>query len=113
MRIKYFLRTINRKLNLKQLWYQDNGNWHWLNVRHQIENFILDETEAFADGDFESISVIPKKGYIRVNIEVAAPLDSISQTQIERVRDALAQKINRQIFLDVEIIPMRRLTVNL
>ena len=28
--IRYFLRKVNRKLNLKQLWYKDNGNWHWL-----------------------------------------------------------------------------------
>lgn len=28
--LRYILRKINRKLNLKQLWYQDNGNWHWI-----------------------------------------------------------------------------------
>ena len=28
--IRWFLRKINRKFNLKQFWYKDNGNWHWL-----------------------------------------------------------------------------------
>lgn len=28
--IRYWLRKINRRLHLKQLWYQDNGNWHWI-----------------------------------------------------------------------------------
>lgn len=30
IRIKYMLRKINRTLHLKKLWYQDNGNWHWV-----------------------------------------------------------------------------------
>ncbi|MEM7595988.1 MAG: GNAT family N-acetyltransferase [Cyanobacteria bacterium P01_A01_bin.83] len=30
VRFRYLLRKINRTLNLKQLWYKDNGNWHWL-----------------------------------------------------------------------------------
>ena len=29
-RIRYFLRKINRKLHLKQLWERDNGDWSWL-----------------------------------------------------------------------------------
>ena len=27
---RWYLRKINRKFNLKKLWYKDNGNWHWL-----------------------------------------------------------------------------------
>ncbi len=27
---KYLLRVTIRKLNLKQLWRQDNGNWKWI-----------------------------------------------------------------------------------
>lgn len=28
--LRWHLRKINRKFNLKKLWYKDNGNWHWL-----------------------------------------------------------------------------------
>lgn len=30
VRLKYLLRLINRKLHLKKLWHQDNGNWKWI-----------------------------------------------------------------------------------
>lgn len=30
VRIRYILRKINRTLNLKSLWYKDNGNWKWV-----------------------------------------------------------------------------------
>ena len=29
-RFKYFLRLITRKLHLKKLWHQDNGDWKWV-----------------------------------------------------------------------------------
>ncbi|MEM7595204.1 MAG: TIGR00341 family protein [Cyanobacteria bacterium P01_A01_bin.83] len=82
------------------------------NVRHQIENFIIYETDIFNNTDVNSIEVTPRKGYLRVDIEVAAPLNSISQQQIEQVKDTLAQLIGKEIYLDVEVIPMRRLTAS-
>ena len=81
------------------------------NVRHQIENFILYESETFTNTDVNSIRVVPEDGYFKVYIEVAAPLNSISRNQIEQVKDTLAQQIGRDIYLDVEMIPMRRLIV--
>ena len=81
------------------------------NVRHQIEDFILHETTTFSDSDISSIIVTPRKGYLRVDIEVAAPLDSISQNQMKQVQSDLARHIGKDIYLDVEIIPMRRLTL--
>lgn len=87
------------------------------NVRHEIENFILYETETFAKSDLDSdinsdvnsIVVTPKKGYLKVDIQVAAPVDSITQDQIEKVQTELAQKIGKDIYLNVEVIPLKRL----
>ena len=79
------------------------------NVRHQIENFILYESETFTNTDVNAITVRPQKGYLKVNIEVAAPINSISQSHIEEVKYALSQLIGKEIYLDVEVIPMRRL----
>ena len=81
------------------------------NVRHQIEDFILHETKAFSDADVNSIIVTPEKGYLKVNIEVAAPLNAISQAQIQQLKNNLARKIGKDIYLDVEIIPLKRLIV--
>lgn len=79
------------------------------NVRHQIQNFILYESKTFTDTDVNSITVSPQEGYLKVYIEVAAPFNSISQTEIERVKYALSRLIGEEIYLDVEVIPMRRL----
>ena len=79
------------------------------NVRHQVENFILYETKTFADADISMIEVTPKKGYLKVDIKVAAPLNSISKEGIERVKNNLSELIGKDIYLDVEVIPMRRL----
>ena len=81
------------------------------NVRHQIDDFILHETKAFSDADVNSIIVTPEKGYLKVNIEVAAPLNAISQAQIQQLKNNLARKIGKDIYLDVEIIPLKRLIV--
>ena len=85
------------------------------NVRHQVEDFILYETETFTkseiDSSVDSIVVTPRNGYLRVDIKVAAPLGSISQNQVESVQTALAEKIGKDIFLNVEIVPLQRLVV--
>ncbi|MGF1589946.1 MAG: TIGR00341 family protein [Pleurocapsa sp.] len=80
------------------------------NVRQRVEDFIIYETNTFANTDINSIVVTPRKGYLRVAIEVAAPLDSISQKQIEQVKEALSQLIGTEIYLDVAVIPTRHLT---
>ncbi len=80
------------------------------NVRQRVEDFIIYETNTFANTDINSIVVTPRQGYLQVAIEAAAPLDSISQKQIEQVQSALAQLIGTEIYLDVAVIPMRRLT---
>lgn len=77
------------------------------NVSSQIETLIVEETDAFANADIELITVIPRKNLLQIKIEVAAPLYSISQEDIDRVRQLLTRKINQPIDLRVEIIPMR------
>ena len=85
------------------------------NVRHEVEDFILYETKTFAKSDLESnvysILVTPKKDYLKVDIEVAAPLNTINQEQIEKVQRDLSQKIGKDIYLNVEVIPLKRLSV--
>ncbi|WP_052055461.1 TIGR00341 family protein [Myxosarcina sp. GI1] len=79
------------------------------NVRYQIEDFILYETETFNNADINFVTVTPKKGYLKVDIEVAAPINSISQNQIDRIKVALSQLTDKEIYLEVEVVPMKRL----
>ncbi len=77
------------------------------NVSSQIETLIVEETDAFANADIELITVIPRQNLLQIQIEVAAPLYSISQKDIDGVRQLLTRNINQPIDLRVEIIPMR------
>ena len=77
------------------------------NVRYQISDLIVADTETFTNTDINSIIVIPKKDYLRVSIEVVAPVDSISQEQIEVLKHVLSEKIGQPIDLRVEVIPMK------
>ena len=77
------------------------------NVRYQILDSIIDETNAFKNSDIESIVVTPRQGYLQVDLEIVAAMDSISQADIDSVRQLLTKKIERPIELRVEVIPMR------
>ncbi|MEM8830870.1 MAG: TIGR00341 family protein [Cyanobacteria bacterium P01_G01_bin.19] len=77
------------------------------NVSSQIADLIVEETTTFADADIELIGVTPQKGFLHIDIQVAAPLDSISQIDIDELRRLLTQNILQPISLRVEIIPMR------
>ena len=77
------------------------------NVSSQISNLIVEETDTFAQGEVNLITVIPRGKYLSIKIEVAAPLNSISQTDIDRLRKLLTAKINRAIDLRVEVIPLQ------
>lgn len=77
------------------------------NVTSQISDLIVSDTEIFADKDIKLISVIPQKDYLQVGIEVAAPIDSISQPEIDLFRNMLSRQIGKPIDLEVEIIPVR------
>ena len=84
------------------------------NVRHQVEDFILYETQTFAKSDLDStvdsIVVTPRRDYLKVDIEVAAPQGSINQNRVELVQSALSKKIGKEIFLNVEVVPLERLS---
>ena len=77
------------------------------NVRYQVSNTIIRETEVFKNSDIKSIVVKPRDGYLLVNIEVAAIANSITQADITDLRKLLSSKIDRPIDLNVEVIPMQ------
>ena len=77
------------------------------NVTSNISDFITDETDIFADADVNLVSVVPRRSYFKINIEVSAPLDSISQTDIDRLRKLLTENLQKSVDLRVEVIPMK------
>ncbi|MBE9045067.1 TIGR00341 family protein [Pleurocapsales cyanobacterium LEGE 10410] len=76
------------------------------NARYQIADLITNQSE-FANSDVKSVTVVPRNGYLDIGIEVAAPLNSITQADGDRLGKILARKINQPIDLRIEVIPMK------
>ncbi len=77
------------------------------NVRSQIRNLIVYETETFRNSDIKSIRVTPKEESLEVLMEVVSTTDSVSQTEIDRMRNFLSHQIGEPINLRVEVIPVQ------
>ena len=77
------------------------------NVRSQIRNLIVYETETFRNSDIKSIKVTPKEESLEVLMEVVSTTDSVSQTEIDRMRNFLSHQIGEPINLRVEVIPVQ------
>ena len=77
------------------------------NVSSQVSDLLVQQIKIFADADVRSIEVSPRKDYLDIVLELAAPLNSISQDDITRIRRLLTKEIDRPIDLRVEIVPVR------
>ena len=77
------------------------------NVTSQVSDIIVQETSAFENSNVESISVVPRSDRLHVGIEIIAPMDSISQADIDRLKRLIDEKTDRNIDLRVEVVPMR------
>ncbi|ELS04154.1 TIGR00341 family protein [Xenococcus sp. PCC 7305] len=77
------------------------------NFHYQISNLIVHETNTFANSAIRSIKVISHRDYLNVKIEVAAPIDTISQEEIDQTRQLLSRRIGQDIDLEVKIIPVK------
>ena len=77
------------------------------NVTSQVSSLIVRQAEAFTDADIKSIKVVPDRNHLKIGIEVAAPLDSISQKDIDELRQLITRNVEQSVDLRVELIPMQ------
>jgi len=77
------------------------------NVTSQVSDIVVDRAQAFSNADIKSIKVVPRETYLQIGIEVSAPINSISQADIDDLRKLIAQSVEQKINLRMEIIPMR------
>lgn len=77
------------------------------NVRSQILNLIVNQTETFDNSEIKSARVYPKQDFLEVEMEVSGAINSVSQAEIDRLRKFLSRQIGKPIKLEVEIIPTR------
>ncbi|MCT7970605.1 TIGR00341 family protein [Laspinema olomoucense] len=80
------------------------------NVRRSITVLISQETLTFSKTDVRRIQVDPQGEALIVNLEVAAPANTISENQVRLVRDFLEERLEKPISLNVQVIPLTQFT---
>lgn len=80
-------------------------------TRALVGRLIRRETITFSDTDVRRLSVNSRGETMSVDLEVAAPEGSISETQVNLVHAFLEQQLDRPINLDVSIFPAETFSV--
>ena len=81
------------------------------NIHYQISNIIFSQAKIFDNRTIEAITVKQKADFLAVKIEVLAPGGSISQNQVEAMRDFLTKTTGKKIRLEVYIIPIEKISL--
>ncbi|MGB3694494.1 MAG: TIGR00341 family protein [Spirulinaceae cyanobacterium] len=76
------------------------------NFRRDIERLITTEKGVFTDTNIRYLKVFPRKKGLFVEVEVAAPLNSISEEQVKQVKAFLESELGQPIHLQVQVIPV-------
>lgn len=79
------------------------------NVRRSVRELIRRRSVTFSGADIRSISVLQRKKGLFVEIEVAAASGSISEHQVEIIRDFLVREIDKPVSLQVNVFPVETL----
>ncbi|AFZ33881.1 hypothetical protein Sta7437_0265 [Stanieria cyanosphaera PCC 7437] len=75
-------------------------------VRSKVSQLVRNQTLTFANSDINSLQVESFSNRINIQMQIAADEDSITQNQIELVRDFLAQELQKPVELKVVIVPV-------
>ncbi|GAB4378577.1 MAG: DUF389 domain-containing protein [Elainellaceae cyanobacterium] len=74
-------------------------------TRTQINRLIRQKTLTFSDKDIRSLTVDRQDGELLVEMEVSARPNSISERQVELVKNFLERNLGQSITLNVTVIP--------
>lgn len=81
------------------------------NVRYNVNEIVRHQIITFSQSDIRSIKVKPYKDTISIEMEVAAPPNSINRNQLTLVRERLFQKLGKEVELEVKIIPIETIYI--
>ena len=73
-------------------------------------NRIVRQSSPFSETNIRSLSVQREQDLVVVSLDIEALPDSISSYQVDRVRDQIAKEIDRPVTLNVDVVPIERLS---
>ena len=82
------------------------------NLRFQIREIVTEQTDTFNLSNVESIRVTQRSDSLQVLIEVYAPNRSFSEQKVARIGDLLTTELDRQIDLNIRVIPVNSYLYN-
>lgn len=74
------------------------------NVQSSVSTLIRRRTLTFSQADIRVINVRPQNNALHIELEVAAPANSISDNQVRLVQDFLQEQLQRPVRLKVRIL---------
>ena len=81
------------------------------NLRYSVDNIIRSQLATFTNSDVRSIEIIRDRDRITIDLEVAAVPNSIDRDRLIGVRDKLVQTLNKEVKLNVKILPVENISV--
>lgn len=76
------------------------------NVRSKVSQLVRNQTLTFANSNINSMEVKSFSNRINIKMQIATYENSITQKQIELVRDFLATELQKPVELEVTIVPV-------
>ena len=80
-------------------------------TRTLVGSLLRQETKAFENANIRRLQVDSKQERLTVYLEVSAPMNSISEAQINQVHQFLESNLEKPITLDVTIFPVQAFSI--
>ncbi|MBF2002526.1 MAG: DUF389 domain-containing protein [Synechococcales cyanobacterium M58_A2018_015] len=78
-------------------------------IRDELRRIVAEETRTFAERDIRRFEVRRRGNRLLVSMDVATQPGSITDNQVQLVRDYLQQQLGRPVSLEVTLIPVETL----
>ena len=80
------------------------------NVRYQVANVVLSQSEILESNSIQSIKVTEKSGNLNIEMEVLAPFGSIKRSHVDGMRATLSKQLEKKVNLELQVIPIEIIT---
>ncbi len=81
------------------------------NTRQQVRELVRQGFAGFESGVVEITAVVERQGILWVEVAIAAPLESVGEQALEDAQQRLSQELGRSVALKVQLIPVRRFSI--
>lgn len=81
-------------------------------VRHEVNETLVREIAGISRRDIRSVAVRPSGEQIFIDLELTAQPETIKRDRLSRVKNLIADELDKQVELTVKIVPIETITVD-